>query len=676
MSQEGIIDIIGTHPDIPILFVADVGSAVPIANTLELLGEVVAAGTHPFRSIGSGNTITYQVQFARAVASTLATAVGLAAFDSTDFSVDANGFVTLNGSGAGQTITGNSGGALTPTGGNWNILGSTAIAGSTPVTTVGSVSTLTVKVQISQGIAATDVAKIGLCNFDSAKFSVDVNGFVTTNGSTIPNTITGNTGGALSPTSGNWNIVGNSSVSGTNPVQTTGSGSTLTVNVQKSQALAAADATKVGLCNFDSARFSCDVNGFVTLNGSGAGETITGQSGGALSPTSGNWNISGSSTAAGTSPVVTSGSGSTLTVNVQKSQAIASTDATKVGLANFSSAQFSVDANGFVTLLGGGQAIDSIAVQTGTSPIAPTAAGLVTINGAVVAAGVNPIRTNGTGANTLAVEVQISQAIASTDATKIGLCNFDSSKFAVDANGFVTLSGTGVAQTITGTSGGALSPTAGNWNILGASVAAGTTPVATSGSGSTLTVNVQKAQAIASTDATKVGLSTFNSNQFAVDANGFAALTGNNSSLPAFLAELAASRTNATGDGTDYTIVWGTEIFDQNNNFDNTSTFTAPRTGIYQFNLGVLISGLSALYTGMYMSIATSNRTFLDNQQNPGLIRDQDTQLSDTMSVLVDMDTADTCAAHIWVNGSAKTLSIVVGSSTDPRSFFSGFLVC
>jgi len=123
------------------------------------------------------------------------------------------------------------------------------------------------------------------------------------------------------------------------------------------------------------------------------------------------------------------------------SRAIAATDGTKVGTCAFNSSHFSVDATGFVTLAGGGQAIDSIGTQTGTNPIAPTAAGLVTINGATVAAGTNPVRTDGTGANTMAVEVQISQAIAATDATKIGLCNFNSSQFSVDANGFVSTNG-------------------------------------------------------------------------------------------------------------------------------------------------------------------------------------------------------------------------------------------
>jgi hypothetical protein len=178
-------------------------------------------------------------------------------------------------------------------------------------------------------------------------------------------------------------------------------------------------------------------------------------------------------------------------------------------------------------ITGGANAIEKINLQAGTSPIVPSG-GIITFNGATVAAGTNPVRTDGTGANTMALEVQISQALAAADATKIGLSNFNSAHFTVDATGFVALAGAGAGLTITGTSGGALSPTAGNWNILGASTAAGTTPVTTSGAVSTLTVNVQKSQAIASTDATKVGLAAFDSADFTVDANGFvsAATTG------------------------------------------------------------------------------------------------------------------------------------------------------
>lgn len=132
-------------------------------------------------------------------------------------------------------------------------------------------------------------------------------------------------------------------------------------------------------------------------------------------------------------------------------------------------------------IVGGATAIEKINMQTGTSPISPTG-GTITFNGAVVAAGTNPVRTDGTSASVMALEVQISQALAAVDATKIGLSNFDSTSFAVTATGFVTLSTTGAGKTITGDSGGALSPTANNWNIFGLSGSK------TSGSGSTLTI--------------------------------------------------------------------------------------------------------------------------------------------------------------------------------------------
>jgi hypothetical protein len=296
MSQAGIVDIEGSHPQIPTMFITNNGTAIPIANTLEILGEVVAAYGVPLQTTGSGSTVTVVAQYASASASSSATHAGLASFNSTQFTVDANGFVTLNGSVVPETITGNTGGPLSPVAGNWNIFGSAVAAGTTPVQTAGSGNTLTVQVQRSQAIASTNATNVGLAAFNSTYFTVDANGFVSINGSAIAETITGNTGGALSPTAGNWNILGTSTAAGSTPVQTAGSGSTLTVQVQKAQAIASTNAANVGLAAFSSAQFIVDANGFVTLNGSGSGETITGDTGGAQSPTAGNWTFTGGTT--------------------------------------------------------------------------------------------------------------------------------------------------------------------------------------------------------------------------------------------------------------------------------------------------------------------------------------------------------------------------------------------
>ena len=142
-----------------------------------------------------------------------------------------------------------------------------------------------------------------------------------------------------------------------------------------------------------------------------------------------------------------------------------------------------------IETMGGGQAVEQVTVDNstapGTNPVLPTVGGNLTITGGQVAASslANVIQTHSMAANEFAVTIQRSSAVGATDSSQNGVSHFNSAQFTVDANGFVSTSGTGIPNTITGDSGGALSPTAGNWNILGRSGSK------TSGSGSTLTVN-------------------------------------------------------------------------------------------------------------------------------------------------------------------------------------------
>lgn len=252
------------------------------------------------------------------------------------------------------------------------------------------------------------------------------------------------------------------------------------------------------------------------------------------------------------------------TIEIQQTSAVAAKDVTKNGVAHFNSNQFSND-QGFISLAGGGQAIDSIAVQTGTSPITPTAAGLVTISGATVAPGTNPVRTDGTGANTMAVEVQISQAIAATDATKIGLSNFDSAAFDVDANGFVQLNGGGIAatnftvdaNTAPGTNPVVPSAT-GNIVITGNQVAAGTVGAdvirTDSLAANAYTIEIQRSTAVAASASLNNGVAHYNNSFFVVDSNGF-------------VSDIGISPQTVKNLGIKYTVGTGTfSITDENGN--------------------------------------------------------------------------------------------------------------
>jgi trimeric autotransporter adhesin len=234
MSQAGIVDFIGTHPQVPVSFVANVGTAVPIGNTLEILGSAVAAHSIPLQTVGSGNTINIDVQYASAAPTSVATNAGIASFNSADFTVDANGFVTLAGTAASQSfqvdastapgtnpVTPNTSGVVTITGGQ--------VAAGTTANVIRTDSlaanTYTIQIQRSQAVGVSTIADNGVSHFNSTYFTVDANGFVSINGGSIGETITGNTGGALLPTAGNWNIVGTGSIT------TSGSVSTLTVQL-------------------------------------------------------------------------------------------------------------------------------------------------------------------------------------------------------------------------------------------------------------------------------------------------------------------------------------------------------------------------------------------------------------------------------------------------------------
>lgn len=198
------------------------------------------------------------------------------------------------------------------------------------------------------------------------------------------------------------------------------------------------------------------VNNKLTLSLPGGGgavdsftvEAFTGPGTNPVIPTVlGNVTVSGLAVAAHSVPVETrSRAANAFNVEVQYASGNATTDATKSGLCHFNSTQFSVDANGFVALTGGGIAIDSINVDAasggGTDPVVPDGAGQITVTGNQVATGTigaNVIRTNSLAANTYTIEIQRSTEVSAADSTKNGVSHYDSDQFNVDSNAWVQI---------------------------------------------------------------------------------------------------------------------------------------------------------------------------------------------------------------------------------------------
>ena len=138
---------------------------------------------------------------------------------------------------------------------------------------------------------------------------------------------------------------------------------------------------------------------------------------------------------------------------------------------------------------------------------------------------------------------------------------------------------------------------------------------------------------------------------------------------PAFL-EIAAAQTNITGDGTTYTIIYTTETFDQNNDFDGTSTFTAPVTGRYCFDVIISVQSLNSSHSLLNLDLVATSRTIRLISINPWAIQyGNGGQLSGRC--LVDMSATDTATVQVAVSNSTKVVDLIATETA-----FAGYLVC
>lgn len=208
-------------------------------------------------------------------------------------------------------------------------------------------------------------------------------------------------------------------------------------------------------------------NTLTITSGPTVATTYTEQTGTAT-PASGNLNISGSQ------GLTTSGSGHTVTITGTPTVAAGSSSLSNLGVASFNSADFTVDGNGFVSTIAPSPPpanVQSITIDAhtapGTNPVVPTSGNAITITGGQVAASTtsNVIRTDSLAANAFTIEVQRSQAVASSTVGDNGVCHFNSTYFSVDSDGFVSFIGTSFGFTQinvqTFTSSGTYTPTSG-----------------------------------------------------------------------------------------------------------------------------------------------------------------------------------------------------------------------
>ncbi len=134
---------------------------------------------------------------------------------------------------------------------------------------------------------------------------------------------------------------------------------------------------------------------------------------------------------------------------------------------------------------------------------------------------------------------------------------------------------------------------------------------------------------------------------------------------PAFLVVPTVEQSNIATSGV--TVVWGTEVFDQGNNFA-ANIFTAPVTGKYLFCFSLILQAVDTAAAYYACNLVTSNKTFT-NYSAPLFTADP-ANLLITFSVVCDMDLNDTALVSVNQSDGAN--------QTDIRemSAFSGCLLC
>lgn len=411
-----------------IQFDTDLGSVNPDAS-----GDVEVFGGEGIDTSGAGNTITISAELATAGATVGAANIGAAAYNSADFTV-VDGFVSLisSSSGAEDFITDS--GTATQVNGDINIFGGTGVV------TSGSGDTVT----------------------------IDLDGAV------VGQTITGDSGGALSPVSGNWDILG------TAPISTSGSGNTLTIALATPLAAIYGGTGQSSYNQYDI--LYADTTTSLTTLGTGNGVLFT--NGGA--PSYGQnvpFNFGNSGNVGG---------GDRLLFNENSSIAAGSNAITYTqvngGTAGDPMNQWRVDGVQTWTagidnsdsdkwVLAEGSALgtnNAIEVDTSGAVNLPTSLTIGTPLGEA---------SGGTGESTY-TDGQLLIGNSANSGLEKATLTAGTGIDITNGNGSIELAvdGSVVGQTITGDSGGALSPTSGNWNILGAG------ETSTSGSGSTLSI--------------------------------------------------------------------------------------------------------------------------------------------------------------------------------------------
>lgn len=242
--------------------------------------------------------------------------------------------------------------------------------------------------------------------------------------------------------------------------------------------------------------------------------------------------------------------------------------------------------------------------------------------------------------------------------------------------GAITLSG--------GTTGAGFTGAAGTVTMSFAGITAngGTVSLATDASNTTVNIATgagNKVTTLGSTSGSSSLALKYGTNDFTLaSATGTTMAITHGGSMtkplqPAFRAYLSANVNNVTGDGTVYTLICNTVLFDQQSNYNNsTGIFTAPVTGKYSFNCTAWFQGMASNNNMAYIEIEASSDSSLIAVFNPYATIGVGQGACFSGICILSMTAADTVHAALVCSGGSKVIGFSSGAD---RTSFAGCLL-
>jgi len=124
---------------------------------------------------------------------------------------------------------------------------------------------------------------------------------------------------------------------------------------------------------------------------------------------------------------------------------------------------------------------------------------------------------------------------------------------------------------------------------------------------------------------------------------------------PAFFAYNSTLRSDVTGDGTAYTLIFNTVVLDQNSDYNNTTgVFTAPVTGFYMFFSSVSMSDVTKSNGSLVFDLNAGTPTHGEIKKQFRLIATADDELIVNIKAGMYLTAADTIKIVLTIAGGIK----------------------